>query len=71
MEREELLTMLKLYKNMLADAQEQLVINQAVVSKQNKMLADANQTISNLEKQIVEMSTEVTVSTSEDIVNPG
>ena len=57
MEKEQLIEVIKLYKQYLADAMEEKMVFQVLVNKQAKQLQEMEQQIQNLNAQLAERET--------------
>lgn len=55
MEKEQLIEVIKLYKQYLADAMEEKMVFQVLVNQQAKQLQEMEQQIQNLNAQLVEL----------------
>lgn len=67
MEREQLLKMVQIYKTKLADATEQNIIYQVVISAQVAEKDALEQTINNLEAQLAEFQQPVQTCQNEEV----
>ena len=57
MEKEQLIEVIKLYKQYLADAMEEKMVFQVLVNQQSKQLQEMEQQIQNLNAQLAERET--------------